>query len=103
MKTFSYAVGTTMVVFRQSISGLGSQGICDRKAIFPDSMYNKKALGGNQGLGWVYHGLVGTGRLGFNSKLLCGPIRVEIRGGFWISRGSEGVSSRRTKNTDSGR
>jgi hypothetical protein len=67
-----------MVVFRQSISGLGSQGICDRKAIFPDSMDNRKALGGNQRLGRVYHGLVGTGRLGFNSKLLRGPIRAEV-------------------------
>jgi hypothetical protein len=62
-----------------------------------------KALGGDQRLGWIYHGLVGTGRLGFNSKLLRGPIWTEIRGGFWISRGSEGVSARRTKNTNSGR
>jgi hypothetical protein len=44
MKTFSYVVGTTLVVFRQNISGLRSQGICDWKAIFPDSMDNGKTF-----------------------------------------------------------
>jgi hypothetical protein len=93
----------TVVVFRQSISGLGSQGICDRKAILPDSMDDGEALRRNQRLGWIHYGLVGTGRLGFNSKLLRGSIRAEVIRGFWIPRGSEGISARGTKNANSGR
>jgi hypothetical protein len=73
------------------------------KAIFSDSMDNRETFGGDQQLGWVYHGLVGTGRLGFYSKLLRGPIQTEIRGGFWIPRCGEGISARGTKNTGSGR
>jgi hypothetical protein len=58
-----------------------------------NSMDNGKAFGGYQRLGWIHHGLVRNGRLGFNSKLLRGLVWTKIRGGFWILRGSKGIST----------